>query len=137
MTSLSVIETIRGLQHCGRTLASDGKQLFVGPGQMLSDELAAAAMEHRDELVRIFTPLRSEADVEREAIQWADQAGNAEADAALSAASEWWRDNAFVVHATALFPGSRSRLLSEAEFKTYGFAEPREPSKPCLTNASA
>jgi hypothetical protein len=127
--TLTVIETIRSLQHRGRSLSSDGKQLFVGPGQELGDELAAAVREHRDELIRIFTPPPSEAQAEREAIQWADRADNPEADAALASAVEWWRDNALVTHAMQKFPGSRVRLLSDDEYAAIGFRDPREPTQ--------
>jgi hypothetical protein len=126
MKPFTVIETIRSLQHCGRVVSSDGKQLFVGPGQELGEELAAAVREHRDELIRIFTPPPSEAEAEREAIRWADRRDNTEADAALAAASEWWRANALVAHAMQAFPGWRVRELSDAEYKAIGFREPRK-----------
>ncbi len=128
MTSLTVIETIRALQYRGRSLSSDGKQLCVGPGEELGEELAGAVREHRDELIRIFTPPLSEAEAEREAIRWADRPDNAEADAALAAAGEWWRDNAFIAHAMQAFPGFRVRELSDAEYEAIGFREPRGPA---------
>ena len=129
MTSLTVIETIRSLQHCGRAVSSDGIQLFVGPGEELGEELAGAVREHRDELIRIFTPPPSESEAEREAICWADRKVNAEADSALATAVEWWRDNAFITHATKAFPGSRVRTLSDAEYQAIGFREPRLPQR--------
>jgi hypothetical protein len=133
VTSLTVIETIRALQHRGRTISSDGKQLFVGPGQELGDELAGAVREHRDELIRICTPPPSEAEAEREAIRWADRPGNPEADASLAAAVQWWRDNAFVAHAMQAFPGARVRKLSDAEYEAIGFRGPREPAPTVAT----
>jgi hypothetical protein len=124
--TLNVVETIRQLQFLGRTLASDGKQLTVSDGSELSPELMEAIRSHRDTLIGIFK--RPAGDAEREAIQWAERQPNPEADKSLAEAVADWSTgeaSAFITAAAKAFPGSRFRLLSQAEYDAIGFPDSR------------
>lgn len=133
--TLDVVETIRQLQYLGRTLSSDGKQLTVSDGRELSPELLDALRCHRDTLIRIFTPPPGNA--ERDAIQWAEQQPNPQADASLAtlAAELSGKPSPFLTAAAKAFTGCRMRRLSDAEYDAIGFADSRgeqhdAPSEP-------
>jgi hypothetical protein len=100
---MTITEILAAVNAAGRSLSSNGTTLTLGPGKPLPKAVLDGLREHKPGLLELLS-----------------QAEPAPTE------NDTFEELPLVAAAVQLFPGARVRWLSQAEYESIGFREPKE-----------